>query len=91
MTAPLALRRRHVLAMLGAMAATSVSPGLAWAAQTLRIVVGTDPGGTLDVSARAFALLLKQYRGDASIEVENDGGAGGRFALNRSVRGQGQS
>ncbi|WP_421761480.1 hypothetical protein [Devosia sp.] len=89
MTTPLALRRRHFLGILGAVAATCASPGLAWAAQTLRIVVGTDPGGTLDVSARAFATLLKDYRGDAAIEVENDGGGGGRFALSAAFEAKG--
>jgi len=83
------LSRRHVLGLFGALAAASGAPGLAWAAQTLRIVVGIDPGGTLDASARAFATLLKAYRGDAAIEVENDGGAGGRFALTAAFEAKG--
>lgn len=90
MTAPLAIRRRQFLGILGAMAAVCGTPGLAWAAQTLRIVVGTDPGGSLDLSARAFANLLKDYRGDASIEVENDGGGGGRFALSAAFEAKGR-
>lgn len=83
------LSRRRVLRLLGAMAAVCGTSDLAWAAQTLRIVVGTDPGGSLDLSARAFASLLKDYRGDAAIEVENDGGGGGRFALSAAFEAKG--
>lgn len=74
------LSRRRVIIALAALAVYGGATGRAAAAQAVRIVVGTDPGGTLDISARAFAEQLRQYQG-GTVEVENDGGGGGRFAL----------
>lgn len=58
------------------------------AAEPIRIVVGTDPGGSLDATARAFAQELRQALG-VTVEVENDGGGGGRFALSAAYAARG--
>ena len=58
------------------------------AAEPIRIVVGTDPGGSLDETARAFAQELRQALG-VTVEVENDGGGGGRFALSAAYAARG--
>lgn len=76
--------------MVGAaatLAATSFA-GRALAADPIRIVVGTDPGGSIDASARAFAQALRQALG-ITVEVENDGGGGGRFALAAAYEARG--
>lgn len=80
-------RRRFITAAGAAFAAAGLS-GRALAADPIRIVVGTDPGGSLDATARAFAQELRQALG-VTVEVENDGGGGGRFALSAAHAARG--
>jgi hypothetical protein len=51
--------------------------------KTLRIIVGTEAGGTADVLVRAFSVYLKRHLPDnPAIVVQNVTGAGGNLAYN---------
>ncbi len=65
------MSRRALLCLTAAMAAPAVSLGAApWPARTIRILVGTAPGGSPDIIARILAEKLSE-RLAVSIVVEN--------------------
>jgi tripartite-type tricarboxylate transporter receptor subunit TctC len=55
--------------------------------ETLRLVVGTDPGGGYDAYARMIAPFLADELG-AEVVVENQPGAGGLKAVNSMIAGK---
>jgi len=80
--------KRTVLIALSAMVA---SLGLAvpaaseafYKGKTLRIIVGTEAGGTADILVRTFSVYLKRHLPDnPTIVVQNVTGAGGNLAFN---------
>lgn len=68
----------------GASAEPAVAqPGDYYAGKTLRVVVGLQPGGTVDTFARTFSgYLRKHIPGNPTIIVQNMPGAGGKTATN---------
>jgi tripartite-type tricarboxylate transporter receptor subunit TctC len=79
------VRRR----LLGAMVASSVVPGAARAqafpSKTVRIVVPTPPGSSVDIAARLIAERLRVKLGVAVV-VDNKPGAGGTIAAAEVAR-----
>lgn len=61
--------------------ATPTATDISWAGQTIRLVVGYDPGGSYDDAARSLAPYLEDVTG-ATVVVENMPGAGNLIALN---------
>jgi tripartite-type tricarboxylate transporter receptor subunit TctC len=55
--------------------------------ETVRLVVGTDPGGGYDAYARMIAPFLADQLG-AEVVVENQPGAGGLSAVNSMIAGK---
>lgn len=55
--------------------------------ETVRLVVGTDPGGGYDAYARMIAPFLADELG-AEVVVENQPGAGGLSAVNSMIAGE---
>lgn len=55
--------------------------------ETIRLVVGTDPGGGYDAYARMIAPFLADELG-AEVVVENQPGAGGLSAVNSMIAGE---
>jgi tripartite-type tricarboxylate transporter receptor subunit TctC len=55
--------------------------------ETVRLVVGTDPGGGYDAYARLIAPYLGEELG-ADVVVENQPGAGGLLAVNSMIAGE---
>ena len=85
-------RRRVILLWLAICWTVSVSPGQAQEAEkafytgkTVRMIVGAGVGGGFHVFSRMIAPYLAETLG-ATVIVENQPGAGGLVALNRSVR-----
>jgi tripartite-type tricarboxylate transporter receptor subunit TctC len=78
----MAVTRRRALELAGAFAAASVLPAHAqqnWPTRSLRILVGTSPGGSPDIVSRMLADKLTGPLGQ-SITVENNTGGGGGIA-----------
>jgi tripartite-type tricarboxylate transporter receptor subunit TctC len=76
------LTRRQTLAIPAVLAASSAFPALAqqnWPQRSLRILVGTTPGGSPDIVARMLADKMAGPLGQ-SITVENNTGGGGGIA-----------
>src|ERR1041384_8413729 len=80
------LNRRRALALSAAFAAGSASPvsgpALAqqnWPQRSLRILIGTSPGGSPDIVGRLLADKLAERLGQ-SLQVENNTGGGGGIA-----------
>jgi hypothetical protein len=80
---------RTLAALVGAIALVAVGqpavaqPGDYYAGKTLRVIVGLEPGGTVDTFARTFAgYLRKHIPGNPTIIVQNMPGAGGKTATN---------
>ncbi|MEJ7930087.1 tripartite tricarboxylate transporter substrate binding protein [Ramlibacter sp. AN1015] len=76
--------RRISAATLAALASLAVLPAAAQAQQaypskTIRILVGSPPGGPSDITTRVFAERLQQRTGQ-SVVVENRPGAGNNLA-----------
>jgi tripartite-type tricarboxylate transporter receptor subunit TctC len=75
--------RRTVLAALAASAAFTAlaaqAQAPAWPSKTVRIMVGSPPGGPSDMTSRLFAEQL-QLRTGKSVVVENRPGAGNNLA-----------
>ena len=77
-----ALDRRHFSIGLIALAAGLTDPARAAAqVQTLRVVCGYPPGGSLDIVSRKLAEQLGDGRFAAHAIVENKPGAAGRLAV----------
>jgi tripartite-type tricarboxylate transporter receptor subunit TctC len=54
-----------------------------FAGKTVRVIVGLEPGGTVDTFARSFANYLRKHiPGSPTILVQNMPGAGGKTATN---------
>jgi tripartite-type tricarboxylate transporter receptor subunit TctC len=76
------LTRRRALALSTAFAASPVLPARAqqaWPQRSLRILVGTSPGGSPDIIGRLLADKMADKLGQ-SITVENNTGGGGGIA-----------
>ena len=76
------LTRRRALAVSTAFAASSALPARAqqnWPQRSLRILVGTSPGGSPDIIGRLLADKMADKLGQ-SITVENNTGGGGGIA-----------
>jgi tripartite-type tricarboxylate transporter receptor subunit TctC len=76
------LTRRRALALSAAFAASPVLPARAqqaWPQRSLRILVGTSPGGSPDIIGRLLADKMADKLGQ-SITVENNTGGGGGIA-----------
>ena len=74
--------RRRALALTAAFAAGPVLPAFAqqnWPQRTLRILIGTSPGGSPDIVGRLLADKMAERLGQ-SITVENNTGGGGGIA-----------
>lgn len=79
---------RRTLLQAGLFAATSVAlsmPALAQNSQPVRLVVGYAAGGPADQAARLFSTALGKAL-NASVVVENKGGANGTLAASEVVR-----
>ena len=66
-------------AALAVFAAQAQTQGSAWPSKTVRIMVGSPPGGPSDITTRLFAEQLQQRTGQAVV-VENRPGAGNNLA-----------
>ncbi len=77
------ITRRNALGLGAALAASSAWPARAqeWPTRSLRILVGTSPGGSPDIVGRLLAEKMAPRLGQ-SITVENNTGGGGGIALN---------
>ena len=76
------LTRRRALALASAFAGSSALPAGAqpnWPTRSLRILVGTSPGGSPDIIGRLLADKMADKLGQ-SITVENNTGGGGGIA-----------
>jgi tripartite-type tricarboxylate transporter receptor subunit TctC len=74
--------RRRALALTAAFAAGSSFPAFAqpnWPQRSLRILIGTSPGGSPDIVGRLLADKLAERLGQ-SVTVENNTGGGGGIA-----------
>jgi len=74
--------RRHALALAASMAAGAALPARAqsdWPQRSLRILIGTTPGGSPDIIGRMLADKMTGPLGQ-SITVENNTGGGGGIA-----------
>ena len=61
----------------------TAQPADYYAGKTLRVIVGLEPGGTVDTFARTFSgYLRKHIPGNPTIIVQNMPGAGGKTATN---------
>ena len=75
----MSLTRRSALALTAAFAGTAALPARAqqnWPQRSLRILVGTSPGGSPDIIGRLLADKMADRLGQ-SITVENNTGGGG--------------
>jgi tripartite-type tricarboxylate transporter receptor subunit TctC len=80
--------RRRALGLAGAFAAGGVLPVRAqenWPTRSLRILVGTSPGGSPDIVSRLLADKMADKLGQ-SITVENNTGGGGGSAATMVTR-----
>ena len=81
------LTRRRALALATGFAGTAALPGVVrpvsaqqnWPQRSLRILVGTSPGGSPDIVARLLADKMAERLGQ-SVTVENNTGGGGGIA-----------
>ena len=78
------MRRRILLATIGAAAATGAGPAFAQATRTLRFIVPYPPGGPLDIVARALAERVKDSLG--VVIVDNKPGAGGNLGADLAAK-----
>jgi tripartite-type tricarboxylate transporter receptor subunit TctC len=76
------ISRRHALTLAASFAATAALPARAqhnWPQRSLRILIGTSPGGSPDIIGRMLADKITGPLGH-SIAVENNTGGGGGIA-----------
>ena len=78
-------RRQWITASLLALAATHTLAQDAWPTKTVRIVVPTGPGSSLDLIARSMSEKLGQRWGQPVV-VENKPGAGGMLGLDVAAK-----
>ena len=87
-----ALRRRYLLALLGA-ASAALPPAAApwaqpaWPRRPLRLIVPYPPGGNSDLLGRLVAASVGARLGQ-SVVVENRGGAGGTMGATEAARAE---
>lgn len=85
----MSLTRRSALALTAAFAGTAALPARAqqnWPQRSLRILVGTSPGGSPDIIGRLLADKMADRLGQ-SITVENNTGGGGGIAASMVTNG----
>jgi tripartite-type tricarboxylate transporter receptor subunit TctC len=78
------ITRRRALRLGGTLAAAAAVPAQAqqdWPSRSLRILVGTSPGGSPDIVSRLLADKMTGRLGQ-SITIENNTGGGGGIAAN---------
>jgi tripartite-type tricarboxylate transporter receptor subunit TctC len=78
------ITRRRALRLGGTLAAAAAVPAQAqqdWPSRSLRILVGTSPGGSPDIVSRLLADRMTGRLGQ-SITIENNTGGGGGIAAN---------
>jgi tripartite-type tricarboxylate transporter receptor subunit TctC len=78
------ITRRRALRLGGMLAAAAAVPAQAqqdWPSRSLRILVGTSPGGSPDIVSRLLADKMTGRLGQ-SITIENNTGGGGGIAAN---------
>lgn len=73
---------------LGLLSACPLAFGQSADANTIRLVVGVSPGGTIDTVARQFAEVMARYA-KRTVVVENATGAGGIIAAQNVIRAPG--
>jgi tripartite-type tricarboxylate transporter receptor subunit TctC len=78
-------RRQWITASLLALATSAAFAQAAWPTKTVRIVVPTGPGSSLDLIARSMSDKLSQRWGHAVV-VENKPGAGGMLGLDVAAK-----
>ncbi len=78
-------RRQWITASLLALAATHTLAQDAWPTKTVKIVVPTGPGSSLDLIARSMSDKLGQRWGQ-TVVVENKPGAGGMLGLDVAAK-----
>ena len=78
-------RRQWITATLFALAASATSAQATWPTKTVRIVVPTGPGSSLDLIARSMSDKLSQRWGQPVV-VENKPGAGGMLGLDVAAK-----
>src|SRR5712692_2445514 len=85
--AAMRLTRRRMLSLSGALAAGLAIPARAqeWPTRSLRIMVGTAPGGSPDIISRLLAEKISERIGQ-SIYIENNASGGGTVALTTVMR-----
>jgi tripartite-type tricarboxylate transporter receptor subunit TctC len=85
------LIRREFLHLVGAVAAASAAPSIAWAqtypARPVRIIVGYAAGGGTDIAARLIGQWLSERFGRPFV-IENRPGVGGNIAAEAVARSQ---
>lgn len=74
-----------ILAVSLTTAVMNVSAESQYPHKAIHIVVYTDPGGLIDVTARRIAALIEEHV-DQAVVVENKKGGGGLVALNHVLR-----
>ncbi len=79
------LPRLHFASLCGALAWLALPVHAVQAQDTIRLLVGFAPGGSVDTAARGLAEAWHEATGDA-IVVENRPGAGGRLAIDGVLR-----
>ena len=92
----LTISRRHLLTGAGALACSSLLPGVAqaaddnWPSRPIRFVVPFAPGGSSEIVARSTAAELSKTLGQ-NVFVDNKPGAAGNIAMQEVARAEDQS
>ncbi|KGH25140.1 MULTISPECIES: tripartite tricarboxylate transporter substrate binding protein [Comamonas] len=92
----LSISRRHLLTGAGALACSSLLPGMAraaddgWPSRPIRFVVPFAPGGSSEIVARSTAAELSKTIGQ-NVFVDNKPGAAGNIAMQEVARADDQS
>jgi putative tricarboxylic transport membrane protein len=81
----ISMRRVEFLKSLLAATAASALPGIAAAAQTLKIMIPANPGGGWDGTGRSLGKALTEAKVFDAVQFENKGGAAGAIGLAQYV------